>query len=222
MPTPEQWLATLHARLDARRPVVDLCERYYDGHHRLAFATSRFRETFGGLFGAFADNWCQLVVDASVERLTIDGFRFGDDESSDTEAWDIWQRNELDQQSMFGHTESVKCGEAYGLVAPDEDGDALITVEHPSQCIVAYAPGMRRRRQAALKEWLEDDEHLRANVYLPDVVVNLWEFGSQEELTTHLRERLTGHLDEEAIQMIIEAVVEEAGGMMRSSTTSLH
>lgn len=168
MPTPAQWLIVLENKLEARRKTVDLCERYYAGDHRLAFATSKFRETFGSLFRAFADNWCQLVVDASVERLTVEGFRFGS-EDADDDAWAMWQANEMDAQSMLGFTEAVKCGEAYLLVA-DDDGEPLITVEHPSQCIVAYAPGMRRRRQAALKKWLDDDGHVRANVYLADGV----------------------------------------------------
>lgn len=170
MPTPAQWLVRLHKQLEDRRPMVDRCEAYYDGKHRLAFATTRFRETFGNLFGAFADNWVRLVVDASVERLAIDGFRFGDDESADQAAWEMWQRNELDAQSMFGHTEAVKCGEAYGLVAPGPDNEPIITVEHPSQCLVVYEPGMRRRRLAGYKEWLDEDGYLRANVYTAEVI----------------------------------------------------
>jgi hypothetical protein len=45
-----------------------------------------------------------------------------------------------------------------------------ITAEHPAQVIVAYAPGDRRRRAAALKRWVEDDGYVMANVYLPDAV----------------------------------------------------
>lgn len=167
--TPSQWLTVLDKRLEARRKNVELCERYYAGDHRLAFATSRFRETFGALFKAIADNWCQLVVDASVERLAIEGFRFGSDDA-DRDAWEMWQANEMDAQSMLGFTEAVKCGESYLLVA-DDDGEPLITVEHPSQCIVAYAPGMRRRRLAAMKKWLDDDGYVRANVWDADVIV---------------------------------------------------
>lgn len=168
MPTPAQWRDILDKRLEKRRKTIELCERYYAGDHRLAFATSRFRETFGALFKAFADNWCALVVDASVERLAVEGFRFGEDEADD-EAWAIWQANELDAQSKLGFTEAGKCGEAYLLVG-DEDGEPYITAEHPSQCIVAFAPGMRRRRLAGFKKWHDDDGHVRSNVYLPDYV----------------------------------------------------
>lgn len=167
-----EWLDVLNKRLDARRPEVDLYEAYYAGEHRLAFQTSRFRETFGSLFKAFADNWCALVVDASVERLAVEGFRFGGETEADENAWEIWQQNDLDAQSVLAHTEAVKCGESYVLVAPPPEGEKLpyITVEHPSQCIVAHAPGMRRRRQAALKKWADEEGFAYANVYLPDSV----------------------------------------------------
>ena len=47
---------------------------YYDGNHRLAFATESFREAFGGLFAAFAENMCPAVVDAVGDRLELIGF----------------------------------------------------------------------------------------------------------------------------------------------------
>jgi hypothetical protein len=169
--TPEEWLDTLNARLDARQPQVMLYERYYAGDHRLGFVSTRFRQSFGQLFSAFADNWCALVVDAAVERLAVEGFRFGPESEADADAWAIWQRNDLDAQSMLAHTEAIKCGEAYALVAPGDDGP-VITVEHPSQCIVATAPGMRRQRLAALKKWQDDDGYVYANVYLPDRVAH--------------------------------------------------
>lgn len=144
-------------------------DAYYEGDHRLHFATAKFREAFGHLFQAIADNWMQIVVDSSVERLRVQGFRFGDD--ADDDAWGIWQANGLDATSNMLHTEAVKLGEAYWLVEPPADGDVpRITSEHPSQVIVAHAPGDRRRREAALKRWF-DDGFAFANVYLPNGVV---------------------------------------------------
>jgi hypothetical protein len=176
MPTPEQWLARLDTALEARRPVIDLFDAYYHGRHRLAFATSKYREVFGRMLRDVSDNWSALVVDASSERLGVDGFRFGPDESADAEAWDIWQFNEMDAQSAMAHTEAIKSSIAYAMVGL-EDGEPVITVEHPAQCIVAHAPGMRRRRTAALKKWVDDDGFVRANLMLPDV---LFKFRSRE------------------------------------------
>lgn len=171
MPTPAEWLQKLEEELEKRRPRIQRYEDYYDGKHRLAFATSKFREAFGNLFSAFADNWCDLVVDASVERLRVDGFRF-DTPTRSKAAWRIWQANQLDAESVLSFTEAVKCGTSFLLVSPnvDDPKNPLVTVEHPAQVIVAHAPGFRRKRLAALKKWLDDDGFAMATLYLPDAV----------------------------------------------------
>jgi hypothetical protein len=173
--TPAAWLETLDQRLNARwlarRVGMGVCDAYYEGDHRLAFATGKFREAFGALFAAIADNWMQIVVDSKAERLEVQGFRFGKRPGADTAAWDIWQANGLDAEHKMVQTEAIKLGEAYWLVEPPAPGSSdppRITGEHPSQTIVACAPGDSRRRLAALKKWVDDDGYIYANVYLPD------------------------------------------------------
>jgi hypothetical protein len=161
------YLSVLNRRLDVQAMAVAIPEAYYNGHHPLQFATSKFKEAFGSLFSAFADNWCPIVVDAPVERLRVIGFRYGDDVSVD--AWAIWQANALDVESVIAHTEAGKCGASYLLVDPN-GGDPRITVEHAAQCIVMTDPGDRRKRLAALKRWQGDDGYIYATVYLPDGV----------------------------------------------------
>jgi Phage portal protein, SPP1 Gp6-like len=160
----------LNAALEARLPTVENYAAYYEGRHKLAFATSKWRETFGALFAELSDNWCQLVVDAAVERLRVMGFRFGpDDDRADEEAWALWQANYLDADSRLAHTEACKSGIAYVLVLPGDDPDTpRITVESPAQVIVQTAPDDRRRRLAGLKRWRDDDGTERAVLYLPD------------------------------------------------------
>lgn len=176
--TPASWLAVLERRLDDRWTVTRgshlawaVYDAYYEGDHVLHFATRKFREAFGSLFAAIADNWCQLVVDSSRERLTVQGFRFGGAQSADDGAWDIWQTNGMDAQAAMVHEESIKLGCAYWLVepAPRTSSDPpRITCEHPSQVIVSCDPSDHRVRRAALKKWSDDDGHAYANLYLPD------------------------------------------------------
>jgi hypothetical protein len=173
--TPGSWLEVLDRRIDERwlRRLTGLgvCDAYYEGDHRLTFATAKFREAFGHLFSAIADNWMQLVVEAKAERLEVQGFRFGREPSADQAAWDIWQANGLDAEHKLVHNEAIKLGEAYWLVEPGQGDDPpRITSEHPSQTIVAHAPGDHRRRLAALKKWVDEDGYAYANVYLPDGV----------------------------------------------------
>jgi hypothetical protein len=174
--TPGAWLDRLEARLDARWTLpkvgMGVYDAYYEGDHNLAFATSRYLEAYGNVFAAPVDNWCALVVDSRVERLEVQGFRFGRDSADDT-AWGLWQASGLDAQSDMLHEEAVKLGESYWLVEPPAagtDDPPRITAEHPSQVIVATAPGDHRDRLAALKKWVDEDGYAYATVYLPDSV----------------------------------------------------
>jgi hypothetical protein len=170
-PTAEHYRDTLLAALTARQSYLKRCDDYYRGAHKLLFATAKFREVFGLLFSAFSDNWCDLVVDASAERLRVEGFRFGDDEKGDQDAWDLWQRNGLDAESELAHTEAIKLGAAYALVGPDDGGEPTIQLEPPTQAIVAVDPANGRRRIAGIRDWMDEWGVEHAVLYLPDAVI---------------------------------------------------
>ncbi len=168
---PEQWRDTLLEALGERQTDLLRFDSYYCGEHRLLFATAKFRETFGTLFSSFADNWCDLVVDASVERLKVQGFRFGTDDA-DNDAWAIWQQNGLDADSELAHTEAVKLGCAYALVGPDDGGQPSIQIESPANAILAIDPAQGRHRLAGLRDWVDEWGVEHCVLYLPDAI--LW------------------------------------------------
>lgn len=174
------WLARLTKQLDEQSARVKLYDDYYSGRHRLAFATSKFREAFGDLFGAFAVNICGLVVDAVAERLHVEGFRL-DSAESDDDAWRIWQANQLDAESELVHREALVKGLAFATVwswASERRPWYLrairgfeipkITYEDASEVVVDHDPGDRRVRRAALKRWEGDEKTTFAVLYLPD------------------------------------------------------
>jgi hypothetical protein len=183
--TPLWWVESLTHEMDVRQSLIYLYEDYFAGRHKMTFASSAFREAFGQMLAAVSDNWLPLVVNASVERLKPQGFRFGDSQRGDEEAWRIWQDNSLDADAPLGFTEAVKHGESYLLVWPDSveskgvfgrfftrQSEIMprITVEHPSQMIVRREAGDRRRRAAALKRWEDDDGTVCATLYLPNEI----------------------------------------------------
>lgn len=166
--TPADWLVKLDNDLQARMSAIVRYESYYAGMQPLQLATAEFRDKFGDLFTDLCDNWCRIIVEASVERLRVQGFRWGRESAADQDAWDLWQRNGLDADSTLVHREAVKNGVAYTLVAPGDGDTPRITVEHPGQVIVATDPADRRRRLAALKKWIDDDGETHQTLYLPD------------------------------------------------------
>jgi hypothetical protein len=168
--TPASWLALLEKRLDERWARMSVYDAYFEGRHPMAFATAQWREQFGSLLRALNDNWCQIVVTSAARRLKVQGFRFGSAKTADDDAWAIWQANGLDAQAKMAQKEAIKLGEAGWLVEPPMNGRRFprITWEHPSEFIVAHAPGDRRARLAALKRWKDDfDGYWYANLYLP-------------------------------------------------------
>jgi hypothetical protein len=165
--SPETWRDTLLAALKARQPEIARYDAYYRGKHRMAFTTAQFREVFGALFSAFSDNWCDLVVDATAERLRVDGFRFGPDSDGDQAAWEIWQRNGMDAESDLAHTDSIKLGCVYALVGADDGGKATIQVEDATSAIVYVDPAQGKNRLAGLRYWADEWGAEHCALYTP-------------------------------------------------------
>jgi hypothetical protein len=171
--SPAVWAEKLREKLQAQQGQVNRLRMYADGLQPLPMATSKYKTELSDLIRGIRDNWLPIVVDAVEERLRVEGFRFGDDPGADEDAWAMWQANNLDADAALAHETALVAGRAMVLVWPGEPWPE-ITVEDPSQCVVAYEAGSRRRRLAAWKQWIDDwtgEEH--GTLYLPDRRVRL-------------------------------------------------
>lgn len=178
--SPLWWVKRLHRQLLARcqadpareRLSIDDLDCYYRGRPtRLPWLQEQARGEFYRLLALTKSNYMGLVVDATAERLSVEGFRIGGDNKADDATWDIWQGSNFDNDSDQAILEALITAQSYVLVAPPaaEGGLPLLFAEHPSQAIVEYVPGTGRRETAAgLKVW-EDDWTGRwmATLYLP-------------------------------------------------------
>lgn len=174
----------LEAELMRRRTEIDRNDAYYRGEHPLEYASEQFRKYHGERYKRFSDNWVQVVADSPVERLTVRGIMASGADDADEETWRVWQANGLDADSQLGFLGAVNSARAFALVwgDPDDPDTPEVTFEDASTCIVAYVPGSRRKRRAALKRW-EDGDDVYATLYLPNEV---WKFkrgwiGAQEK-----------------------------------------
>jgi hypothetical protein len=172
--SPLWWLKRLDLQRLRRLKTIKRWDAYYRGEHPLLFVGAKFRDAFGAMFRPLADNWMPLVCDSPQERLHVAGFKFGDNTAGDSDAWYIWQANNLDVEIRLGFRETFVSGVSYLLVDPFAELGAKkvpsITVEHPEQVIVATSSESRRKRVAALKRWRDDDGRDMATVYLLDRV----------------------------------------------------
>jgi hypothetical protein len=167
-------VALMESELMRRRIEIDRNDAYYRGEQPLKFASEEFAKFHGKRYADFADNWVQVVADSPVERLTVTGFQAAGEERADKDLWQVWQVNGLDADSQLGFLGAVNSARSFVLVwgDPDDEDNPVVTFEDASQCIVAYEPGSRRRRLAALKRW-QDGGCDFATLYLPD---ELWRF----------------------------------------------
>lgn len=172
--TPEWWVKRLYGRLCEQRETFELFDAYYRGDPpRLPWLAEQARDEFRRLLELSKSNYMGLVVDAMVERMSVEGFRIGDKAEADKATWAIWQANNLDAASDQVLLEAAIGGCSFLLVAPPADGDQpVIYAEHPTQATVEYEPGSARRRRAAgLKVWQDDwTGKQMATLYLPDLV----------------------------------------------------
>jgi hypothetical protein len=173
--SPAWWLERLHRQLLKRQGPMRQLDDYYSGRHPLPFLTkshgAKMVDEFRNLLEDARSNFMRLVIDASEERLRVEGFRLSakTDPVADQESWEIWQANNLDAETPTAFVEALVKGVSYLSVWAGEKHPA-IAVEDSLQTIVGYVPGSNfRQRAAALKVWDDDVNGVRrANVYLPD------------------------------------------------------
>lgn len=141
---------------------------YYYGNHRLAFATEKFRNAFGSLLKAFADNLCPTIIDTVADRLQVNGFSSDDDDSIDVVSGDIWRVNRMDRRAGETHTEALKSGDSYVIVWPDKNNVPRIFPQAAGLCTVEYDTDNSGALIKAGKIWKDNLYRWRLTLYYPD------------------------------------------------------
>lgn len=141
---------------------------YYNGDHRLSFATEKFRSTFGSLFAAFADNLMPVIVETPRDRLKIGSFSL-DNESLNSKATEIWRRNRMKKRAGEVHLDALIEGDAYVVVWPHpEDQFPVLYPNRASSVVVKYDDEQPGYIVKAAKAWITDKKQARINLYYPD------------------------------------------------------
>lgn len=172
--TPKWWLRRLEDELIARKPDMQMYRDLVDDLHDepVSLETSlKFRE----MAGMATTNLTGLAVEATAERMSVEGIRIGDEPDADKDVWDnIWQRSDFDEGSQDAITNALVYSRSMVSVEPPSASSeyARLHYEDPRQVVVAHGPNGERR--AALKvftdEWTGDTF---GTLYLPDVIVKM-------------------------------------------------
>lgn len=174
-------------KLDPQARDADKWRRYYEGEQPLKFASTEWREWFGIQYEGFSDNWCASVVDATAERQRWTGFRPYGEKKSDVDLGRVMRTNGADIDFGLAATEAQYARRAFMTVwgNPDDESTPVVGFESPTQMVIEYESGSRRKRKAALKRWTDDEGLTHATLYTPD---HVWKFtqGSSLVLPSHI------------------------------------
>lgn len=205
--SPEWWVHRLWLQLMARNEMADFFDDYYTGQHPLPWLNDDAEDEFREILHMSRSNYCGLVIDAMVERMMVDGFRVGspmrrssnmpaiggvnrpidlntgDPLQADDDSWRIWTDNNMDSEFDKGLLEGAITGASYISVVPNKKDPStpIMSMEHPTQCIIEFVPGTGRRETAAALKVYDDDwtATVHAVLYLPDGPdgrVNIYKF----------------------------------------------
>jgi hypothetical protein len=104
---------------------------------------------FQRIAGLSTTNLTGLAVEATAERMSVEGVRIGDEPDADKDVWDnIWQRSDFDAGSQEAITSALVYSRSFVSVSPPgADGFARLHYEDPRQVVMAYNPdGTAARR----------------------------------------------------------------------------
>lgn len=174
--TAKWWLSRLDEELSERLPVMQEYRNLADDLHPQPDSVETSRK-FLRMAGLATTNLMGLVVEATAERMEVEGIRIGDQPDADKGVWDdIWQRSDFDAGSQEAITSALLYSRSFVSVAPPDAKNefARLSYEDPRQVVLACTP--EGERVAALKVFTDEwTGNTFGTLYFPDLIVKLME-----------------------------------------------
>lgn len=159
-------------KIRKRLPLVNTATDYIEGRHALAFATEKWKTTFGKTFAAFSDNLCPRVVNTKADRLQLAGIRVlrggKPDKDLSVRVMRAYERARLDRRQGNVHKAALTHGDAYVIVWPDEEGRARLFINKADKVVVRWSEDDPGAVDLAAKVWRRRDKKVRVNLYYED------------------------------------------------------
>lgn len=130
----------MNNRLDTCRGRLVTLDSYWYGEQSLSYLSADIKDAVKQKLHTLPINYPRLAVTALAERLTINGFKFSEDEESDSRVWDAWKLNSMQAGAEQAVIDALVYGRSYIAVWADEAGQPVISVESPRQMTVIQDP----------------------------------------------------------------------------------
>jgi hypothetical protein len=140
---------------------------YYEGDQPLVYSAARLKAAFGDTFARFEQNWCSVVVDATLDRLVLKGFDVNKDKGADDELDNIWSGSDLEVDADDVHKDALIAGESYVIVWKNIAGEIEVYRNSPLMCHLFYKQSSPKIKDFGAKIFQEKDRwHI--TLYYPD------------------------------------------------------
>lgn len=177
--TPAWWLRRLEEELTNRLPDMQAYRSLVDDEHVAPDSVETSRK-FRRIAGLATTNLTGLAVEATAERMCVEGIRIGDEPDADKGVWDdIWQRSDFDQGSQEAITAALVYSRSFISVEPPSasNPNARLHYEDPRQVVLAKRPDGSAR--AALKVFIDEWTGTTfGTLYTPGFIVKMQRAGT--------------------------------------------
>lgn len=140
--------------------------QYANGDQPLVYSTDRLREAFRDLNAHFSQNWCSVVINASLDRLILKGWDV-EDKTINQALDDFWNQEHVQIDAQDAHYGALVTREAFIIVWPDADGKPELYYNDPRMCHVFYSRERPKEKEFAAK-WWSDGAVWHLTLYYPD------------------------------------------------------
>lgn len=170
--TAKWWLKRLEDELVARSADMNAYRDLVDDVHPLPDSAETSRK-FQRMAGLSTTNLTGLAVEATAERMTVEGVRVGDEPDADKVVWDMLQRCDFDAGSQDAITSALTYSRSFLSVEPPSgDSPARLHYEDPRQVVLSYLPD--GRRGPALKVFTDEWTGTTfATLYTNDTIIRM-------------------------------------------------
>lgn len=174
----KDMIATGTEALDkATAEKYNVFESYWLGNQILQFLSPEVRERVGNRLKQLHVDWPRLVIRAVEERVRVEDFRLADMETFE-DASKIWQRNNMDENSILAHQDAFLYGRSFASVWK-RDGKATMGVESAKQVWADHDPADGSVRWA-MKRWFDKDRGY-LNIVTPSEIRKYQTTGKRDE-----------------------------------------
>lgn len=140
---------------------------YMDGNQPLKYSTIRLQEAFRTINVHFQQNWCEVVIQSTLDRMQLAGWDASDKAANDIldEAWNELQIN---LEAMETHNAALVAGEAFIICWMDDEDQPEVYFNDPRLCAMFYDEEKPREKAFAAKWWADGQKYTHITLYYAD------------------------------------------------------